>query len=280
MEQRILLTECSDGVGLIAKVTGACFKYNFNVIRQDQYASHEDKKFFMRSVLEGDFSVSENFLAEVKSNLPADAKVRLNDAQARRKLAVLVTKEAHCLGDLLMKSYSGALNADIVMVAGNYPDLGDLAAKFNVPFHCISHEGISREEHEEQMCRLIDSYNPDYVVLAKYMRILSPKMVAHFPLGKLINIHHSFLPAFIGAKPYQQAFDRGVKIIGATAHFVTDNLDEGPIIEQDVIKVNHRYSAQSMARAGRDVERLVLMRALNKILADKVFIHSNKTVVF
>lgn len=280
MEQRILLTECSDGVGLIAKVTGVCFKYNFNVIRQDQYASHEDKKFFMRSVLEGDFSVSENFLAEVKSNLPADAKVRLNDAQARRKLAVLVTKEAHCLGDLLMKSYSGALNADIVMVAGNYSDLGDLAAKFNVPFHCISHEGISREEHEEEMCRLIDSYNPDYVVLAKYMRILSPKMVAHFPLGKLINIHHSFLPAFIGAKPYQQAFDRGVKIIGATAHFVTDNLDEGPIIEQDVIKVNHRYSAQSMARAGRDVERLVLMRALNKILSDKVFIHSNKTVVF
>ena len=280
MEQRILLTECSDGVGLIAKVTGVCFKYNFNVIRQDQYASHEDKKFFMRSVLEGDFSVSENFLAEVKSNLPADAKVRLNNAQARRKLAVLVTKEAHCLGDLLMKSYSGALNADIVMVAGNYPDLGDLAAKFNVPFHCISHEGISREEHEEEMCRLIDSYNPDYVVLAKYMRILSPKMVAHFPLGKLINIHHSFLPAFIGAKPYQQAFDRGVKIIGATAHFVTDNLDEGPIIEQDVIKVNHRYSAQSMARAGRDVERLVLMRALNKILSDKVFIHSNKTVVF
>ena len=280
MEQRILLTECSDDVGLIAKVTGACFKYNFNVIRQDQYASHEDKKFFMRSVLEGDFSVSENFLAEVKSNLPSDAKVRLNDASARRKLAVLVTKESHCLGDILMKSYSGALNADIVMVAGNYPDLGDLAAKFNVPFHCISHEGISREEHEEQMCKLIDSYNPDYVVLAKYMRILSPKMVAHFPLGKLINIHHSFLPAFIGAKPYQQAFDRGVKIIGATAHFVTDNLDEGPIIEQDVIKVNHRYSAQSMARAGRDVERLVLMRALNKILSDKVFIHSNKTVVF
>ena len=280
MEQSNLLTARSDDVCLLTKLTGACFKYNFNVIRQDQYASHEDKKFFMRSVLEGDFSVSENFLAEVKSNLPSDAKVRLNDASARRKLAVLVTKESHCLGDILMKSYSGALNADIVMVAGNYPDLGDLAAKFNVPFHCISHEGISREEHEEQMCKLIDSYDPDYVVLAKYMRILSPKMVAHFPLGKLINIHHSFLPAFIGAKPYQQAFDRGVKIIGATAHFVTDNLDEGPIIEQDVIKVNHRYSAQSMARAGRDVERLVLMRALNKILSDKVFIHSNKTVVF
>ena len=279
MEQRILLTECSDDVGLIAKVTGACFKYNFNVIRQDQYASHEDKKFFMRSVLEGDFSVSENFLAEVKSNLPSDAKVRLNDASARRKLAVLVTKESHCLGDILMKSYSGALNADIVMVAGNYPDLGDLAAKFNVPFHCISHEGISREEHEEQMCKLIDSYDPDYVVLAKYMRILSPKMVAHFPLGKLINIHHSFLPAFIGARPYHQAYERGVKIIGATAHYVNDNLDEGPIIMQDVIHVDHTYTAEDMMRAGRDVEKNVLSRALYKVLAQRVFVYGNRTII-
>ena len=280
MEQRILLTECSDGVGLIAKVTGACFKYNFNVIRQDQYASHEDKKFFMRSVLEGDFSVSENFLAEVKSNLPPDAKVRLNDATVRRKLAVLVTKEAHCLGDLLMKSYSGALNADIVMVAGNYPDLGDLAEKFNVPFHWVSHEGLSREEHEEQMCRLIDSYNPDYVVLAKYMRILSPKMVAHFPLGKLINIHHSFLPAFIGAKPYQQAFDRGVKIIGATAHFVTDNLDEGPIIEQDVVRISHKDTVNDLVNKGKDLEKIVLSRAVQKHIERKVLTYKNKTVIF
>ncbi len=130
------------------------------------------------------------------------------------------------------------------------------------------------------MCKLIDEANVDYVVLAKYMRILSKDFVSHYPLGKLINIHHSFLPAFIGAKPYQQAFDRGVKIIGATAHFVTDNLDEGPIIEQDVIKVNHRYDATTMAKAGRDVERVVLFRALNRVLDDKVFIYGNKTVVF
>ena len=278
MEQRILLTECTDATGLIAKVTGVCFKYQYNIVHQDQFAS-EDKRFFMRSVLEGNFENKDNFLSEVRSLLPQGAKVRLND-QKRRRLAVLVTKEAHCLGDLLIKAYSGALNADIVMVAGNYNTLEDLATKFNVPFHLVSHEGISREEQEERMCKLLDEYNPDYIVLAKYMRILSPKMVSHFPLGKLINIHHSFLPAFIGAKPYQQAFDRGVKIIGATAHFVTDNLDEGPIIEQDVIKVNHRYSAETMAKAGRDVERLVLMRALNKILDDKVFIHGNKTVVF
>ena len=234
----------------------------------------------MRSVLEGDFSVSENFLAEVKSNLPADAKVRLNDAQARRKLAVLVTKEAHCLGDLLMKSYSGALNADIVMVAGNYSDLGDLAAKFNVPFHCISHEGISREEHEEEMCRLIDSYNPDYVVLAKYMRILSPKMVAHFPLGKLINIHHSFLPAFIGAKPYHQAWERGVKIIGATSHYVTSDLDAGPIIEQDVVRITHKDTPESLVLKGRDLEKIVLSRAVTKHIERKVLTYKNKTIIF
>lgn len=278
MEKRILLTECSDATGLIAGVTGVCFKYRLNIIHQDQFAS-EDLRFFMRTVLEGSFENKDNFLSEIRSLLPKDAKVRLNDRR-RRRLAVLVTREAHCLGDILIKAYSGSLNADIVMIAGNYNDLGDLASRFEVPFHLVSHEGISRQEHEERMCELIDRYDPDYIVLAKYMRILSPKMVAHFPLGKVINIHHSFLPAFIGARPYQQAFDRGVKIIGATAHFVTDNLDEGPIIEQDVIKVNHRYSAEIMAKAGRDVERLVLLRALNKIIDDKVFIHGNKTVVF
>ncbi len=278
MEQKILLTECSDAVGLIARVTSICFKYNYNIVHQDQFAS-EDGRFFMRTVLSGIFANEENFLSEVRLVLPKDAIVRLN-GQQKRKLAILVTKEAHCLGDILMKAYSGALNADIVMVAGNYPELGDLARRFDVPFHLVSHEGISREEQEQRMCEVIDAADPDYVVLAKYMRILSPRMVGHYPLGKLINIHHSFLPAFIGAKPYQQAFDRGVKIIGATAHFVTNNLDEGPIIEQDVIKVNHRYDAATMAKAGRDVERLVLMRALNKVLDDKVFIHGNKTVVF
>lgn len=279
MEQRILLTECTDEPGLIAKVTSLCFKYNLNIVHQDQFAETQENRFFMRTVLEGNFDTKDNLLFEVKSVLPNGANVRLNTRE-KRKIAVLVTKEAHCLGDILIKAYSNALNAEIVMVAGNYNTLEDLANKFNVPFHLVSCDGISREEQEERMCNLIDSVNPDYVVLAKYMRILSPKMVAHFPLGKLINIHHSFLPAFIGAKPYQQAYDRGVKIIGATAHFVTNNLDEGPIIEQDVIKVNHRYTAEDMAKAGRDVERLVLIRALNKVLDDKVFIHGNKTIVF
>ena len=174
-------------------------------------------------------------------------------------------------------NYNGA---ELKIGAGNYPDLGKLAEKFEVPFKLVSCDGITKEEQEKRMMEVIDSCNPDYVILAKYMRILSPEFVNHYPLGKIINIHHSFLPAFIGAKPYLQAYNRGVKIIGATAHFVTNNLDEGPIIEQDVIKVNHRYDPETLAKAGHDVEQMVLMRAVNKVLDDKVFIHGNKTVVF
>lgn len=279
MEQRILRTECSDKTGLIAGIAQLCFKYNYNIHHQDQFVSSEDNTFFMRSVLDGDFDKADDFMQEIKAFLPADAKASLKENK-KANIAVLVTKESHCLGDILMKSYSGALDANVVMVAGNYNKLEDLANKFNVPFHLVSHEGISRDEQEQRMMEVIDSYDADYIVLAKYMRILSPKMVAHYPLGKLINIHHSFLPAFIGARPYEQAFNRGVKIIGATAHFVTNNLDEGPIITQDVISVNHRYSAENMAKAGRDVERLVLLKALNKVFDHKVFIHGNKTIVF
>jgi formyltetrahydrofolate deformylase len=169
---------------------------------------------------------------------------------------------------------------DIVGVIGNYDILEDLAQKFNVPFYTVSHEGLTREEHEEKILELMKTMEFDYVVLAKFMRVLTPNFVNSFKEGTLINIHHSFLPAFIGAKPYQQAFDRGVKIIGATAHFVTNNLDEGPIIAQDVIKVNHNYTAESMAKAGRDVERQVLNRALSRVIENKVFVHGNKTVVF
>ncbi|MCR5537603.1 MAG: formyltetrahydrofolate deformylase [Succinivibrio sp.] len=279
MEKRILLTECADSTGLIAKVTQTCFEHQLNVVRQDQFASAEDSKFFMRTVLEGDFSCQDSVIRKLEQILPEGAKVRLNDNR-RRRLCVLVTKEAHCLGELLMKCYSGTLNADIVCVAGNYPVLSELAHKFDVPFKLVSCEGISREEQEERMMKVIDEANADYVILAKYMRILSHEMVSHYPLGKLINIHHSFLPAFMGARPYEQAFRRGVKIIGATAHFVTDNLDEGPIIQQDVIKVNHRYDPEALAKAGHDVEQMVLLRAITKVLDDKVFIHGNKTVVF
>ncbi len=279
MEKRILLTECADATGLIAKITDACFIHNLNVIRQDQFASAEDNKFFMRSVVEGCFDDEDKIIAEIKARLPEGANVSLKDAR-RRRLCVLVTKEAHCLGELLMKSYSGALNADIVSIIGNHEDLRALAQKFDVPFTCFENADYSREEQEQKILDAIDASKPDLVILAKYMRILSPKFIRHFKMGTLVNIHHSFLPAFMGAKPYYQAFTRGVKLIGATAHFVTDNLDEGPIIEQDVIKVNHRYDPETLAKAGHDVEQMVLLRAVNKILDEKVFVHGNKTVVF
>lgn len=208
MDKRILLTECSDATGLIAKITDACFVHNLNVIRQDQFASAEDGKFFMRSVLEGDFKDSEKIIEEIKKRLPEGAKVSLNDTH-RRRLCVLVTREAHCLGELLMKSYSGALNADIVSVIGNHDDLGGLAAKFNVPFTCFENADYTREEQEKLILDAIDKSKPDLVILAKYMRILSPKFIRHFRMGTLVNIHHSFLPAFMGAKPYYQAFTRG-----------------------------------------------------------------------
>ena len=277
MERKILLTDCPDAKGLIAKITNICYKHQLNIIKNDEFVDHEQGRFFMRTELEGRFN-DETLLEDLDDALPEGSDRRLVPA-GRKRLVILVTKEAHCIGDILMKSYSGALDVDIAAVVGNYATLGDLTEKFGIPFHTVSHEGLSREEHEQQVRAIVDQYQPDYVVLAKYMRVLTASFVAAYR-RKIINIHHSFLPAFIGARPYQQAFDRGVKIIGATAHFVTDDLDEGPIIEQDVIHVSHAFSAEDMAKAGRDVERSVLSRALSHVLDEKVFVYGNKTVVF
>ena len=277
MERKILLTDCPDAKGLIAKITNICYKHQLNIIKNDEFVDHEQGRFFMRTELEGRFN-DETLLADLDDALPEGSHRRVVPS-GRKRLVVLVTKESHCLGDILMKSYSGALGVDIAAVIGNYDKLADLTGKFDIPFHTVSHEGLSREEHELQVRAIIDQYQPDYVVLAKYMRVLTPDFVAAYR-RKIINIHHSFLPAFIGARPYQQAYDRGVKIIGATAHFVTDVLDEGPIIEQDVIHVSHSFTANDMAKAGRDVERSVLSRALAHVLDEKVFVYGNKTVVF
>ena len=277
MERKILLTDCPDAKGLIAKITNICYKHQLNIIKNDEFVDHEQGRFFMRTELEGRFN-DETLLADLDDALPEGSDRRVVPS-GRKRLVVLVTKESNCLGDILMKSYSGALDVDIAAVVGNYDKLADLTGKFDIPFHTVSHEGLSREGHELQVRAIIDQYQPDYVVLAKYMRVLTPDFVAAYR-RKIINIHHSFLPAFIGARPYQQAYDRGVKIIGATAHFVTDVLDEGPIIEQDVIHVSHSFTANDMAKAGRDVERSVLSRALAHVLDEKVFVYGNKTVVF
>jgi len=277
MERKILLTDCPDDKGLIAKITNICYKHQLNIVKNNEFVDEENNRFFMRTVLEGRFN-DHTLLADLDDALPEGSRRRLVEA-GRKRIVIMVTKEAHCLGDLLMKTYYDGIDVEIAAIVGNYPTLEPLADKFGVPFHCVSHEDLSRPQHEAKVMEVIDQYAPDYVVLAKYMRVLTPSFVEHYP-NRIINIHHSFLPAFIGASPYRQAFDRGVKIIGATAHFVNNDLDEGPIITQDVIHVDHTFSATDMARAGRDVEKNVLSRALHQVLEEKVFVYGNKTVVF
>ncbi|WP_318520501.1 formyltetrahydrofolate deformylase [Photobacterium leiognathi] len=276
MEKKTLLTECPDDMGLIAKITNICHKHQLNIINNKEYVDNTHDQFFMRTELEGYFNDT-TFLADLDHALPQGSKRRLISSD-RKRVVIMVTKEAHCLGDILVKAFDGSLDIEIAAVVGNYNTLQGLTEKFDIPFHHVCHEGLSREEHEQKLLEAVQQYQPNYVVLAKYMRILTPNFVAQFP-NKIINIHHSFLPAFIGAKPYQQAFERGVKIIGATAHFVTNDLDEGPIITQNVIPVDHSFSAVEMAKSGRDVEKSVLSKALGLVVDDRVFVHGNRTVI-
>lgn len=272
----VLTTQCEDDIGLIAKITGLCHQHNLNIIRNNEFVDKDAQRFFMRTAITG--NPPPDFLHQLCDVLPSGAKVALHGNE-KTKVVLLATKEAHCLGGMLLKQFEQAFNIEILAVIANYPDLAPLVSGFNVPFHVVSHEGLSRVEHDKKVGDLIASYNPDIIGLAKYMRILSPDFVGRFD-GKIINIHHSFLPAFIGAKPYHQAFKRGVKIIGATAHFVNNELDEGPIILQDVTSVTHANNAQMMAKMGKDVEKNVFCKALQLASEHKLFISGNKTVVF
>lgn len=276
MELKVLLIECPDSKGLIAQVTNICYKHQLNIVRNAEYVDPVSGRFYMRTVLEGIFN-EQTLLFDLDRALPQGSKRRLV-SQAAKRVVILVTKEAHCLGDILMKVFDGSLALDIAAIVGNYPQLGALAEKFGLPYHYVSHQDISRREHEQALLDVIKPYQPEYLVLAKFMRILTPEFVAEYP-NRIVNIHHSFLPAFIGANPYQQAFARGVKIIGATAHFVNDHLDEGPIIQQQVASVDHSFDAEEMSRAGRDVEKSALSKALQLIVEDRVFVHGNKTVI-
>lgn len=276
VENKILLTDCPDAKGLISKITNICYKHQLNIVHNNEFVDFETKHFFMRTELQGIFN-EPTLLADLELSLPEGTNCRLINAK-RKRIVILVTKEAHCLGDILMKNYYGGLDVEIAAVIGNHDSLRTLAERFDVPFFCISHQNLTREEHDQLLAEKIDEFTPDYIVLAKYMRVLNPKFVARYP-NRVINIHHSFLPAFIGAKPYQQAYERGVKIIGATAHFINNELDQGPIIMQNVINIDHTYSAEAMMKAGRDVEKTVLSRALDLALHDRIFVYKNKTIV-
>jgi formyltetrahydrofolate deformylase len=230
----------------------------------------------MRTVISGDFN-KHKLLEDIKLVLPKEHKIKLQE-QTKKDIVLLVTKESHVLGDLLIRYVSGELNANIKAVISNHNDLGKLVEKFDIPYHFIDTKDLTRQEHEQKVIDKIDIYNPEIIVLAKYMRILTPQFVEYFE-NKVLNIHHSFLPAFIGANPYKQAHSRGVKIIGATAHYVTNDLDEGPIIYQDITRIDHSYSWEDMRNAGRDVEKIVLSNALKLLLEDKIIIYTNKTVI-
>ncbi len=276
MEQYILKIATNDAKGLIYNISKVLFANNLNIDTNAEYVDPQTKNFFMRSLISGNVS-SNILLKELKEVLPQGSQITLNK-RTKKEVVLLATKEAHVLGDLLIKYISNELNANIKAVIANHEDLRNLVEKFDIPFFCISADNLSKEQHEELLKSKIDEFNPELIVLAKYMRILTPNFVEKYK-GKVLNIHHSFLPAFIGANPYKQAFDRGVKIIGATAHFVTNDLDEGPIIYQDVVRVDHTYSWEDMRNAGRDVEKVVLSNAFELLLEDRVFVFKNKTVI-
>ena len=276
-ERARVLIDCNDERGLVYRISKVFYETGLNVDSNREFVDKEAGKFFMRSVVTGDFDEAK-LERDLEAVVPEGANVRVITPR-RKKILIMATKESHALGDILIRHADGELEADIVAVIANRDVLRDLVERFEIPFVHIPAEGLSREEHEARVLAELEKYEFDVIVLAKYMRILTPGFVARYP-GKILNIHHSFLPAFIGANPYKQAYERGVKIIGATAHFVTDDLDEGPIIAQDVIPVNHRFDWRDMQRAGRDVEKVVLSRALNLVLNDRVFIHGNKTIVF
>jgi formyltetrahydrofolate deformylase len=277
MKQARVLIDCQDEIGLVYKISRVFYELGLNIDKNREFVDGENNRFFMRTKVSGRFEV-EVLKAAIEKVIPDNATVQVIEPK-KKKIVLMATKESHALGDILIRWEAGELEADIEAVIANHRDLEPLTRRFDIPFIHVSADGIDRSEHEKRVMQVLSEIEFDYIVLAKYMRILSDEFVKAYE-WKIINIHHSFLPAFIGANPYKQAYERGVKIIGATAHFVTSDLDEGPIISQDVISVNHNFDWKDMQRAGRDVEKVVLSRALALVLGDRVFINQNKTIVF
>lgn len=278
MSQYRVLIDANDEKGLVHKVSTVFYQNDLNILSNSEFVDKENNKFFMRSVVDGDIEL--NKLYELLQDvMPSNANIEVIAPQ-NKNIVIMATKEMHALGDILIRHEAGELEANILAVISNYSDLESLVSRFNIPFIAVSHVDLDRAEHEDKILECLSGFkNIDYIVLAKYMRILTPRFVEVYE-NRIINIHHSFLPAFIGANPYKQAYDRGVKIIGATSHFVNNNLDEGPIIAQEVIHVDHAYGWKDMQRSGKDVEKVVLSRALKLALEDRIFVYANKTVIF
>ncbi len=277
-----VLITCPDQKGLVAAVSEFIYKNNGNVMHADQYTDPESKRFFMRIEWEVEgFKISRDNFTAVFNPLALRFNMawslHYNDTLPR--VAILVSKQGHCLYDLLSRYQDKEFQAEIPLIISNHPDMEHAAKSFGIDYHIFFITKENKVEQEKKQMELLKEYKIDLVVLARYMQVLSENIISCYP-NKIINIHHSFLPAFIGGKPYQQAYARGVKIIGATSHYVTTDLDEGPIIEQDVIRVSHRDSIPDLIRKGRDLEKVVLARAVLAHLNNRILIHGNKTIVF
>ena len=277
----ILTLSCPDRVGIVYNVSGLLLKHQGNIVDAQQFGDEETGRFFLRvhfvlpegtaiDPLEKEFnSLGEQFQMEWK----------IHDAQRKARLLILVSKQGHCLNDLLFRVHSKQLHAQIVGIVSNHPDFADMAQSYGVPFHYLPVTPETKADQESRILAIAEREHSDLIVLARYMQILSPELCKALQ-GRAINIHHSFLPSFKGARPYYQAHARGVKIIGATAHYVTHDLDEGPIIEQDIERVDHAMSAQDLTQVGSDVESLVLSRAVRSHVEHRILLNGSRTVVF
>lgn len=279
----ILLIHCPDQSGIVASVTQFISKYNGNILDLDQHVDTHDNVFFMRVAWELDsFALSEEALRDAfSSGIAKPYKMTWNLFITRKKqrMAVFVSRQSHCLFDILARYESGEWGVEIPLIVSNHTELETVANRLNIDFHHVSVTKMNKATAEQRQRELLRRYDIDFIVLARYMQILSEDFVSEYP-SRIINIHHSFLPAFPGAKPYHSAYERGVKLIGATSHYVTSELDQGPIIEQDVIHVNHKHSIQDLVRKGRDLEKVVLSRAVWNHLHHKTLVYKNRTVIF
>jgi formyltetrahydrofolate deformylase len=278
----ILLVSCPDAKGEVATIADFVYRHNGNILHADEHADEESGLFLMRVEFDpkdfdidlADFGKHFSLVAETFS-----MKWRLAQSSHRQRMVILVSRYDHCLVDLLYRHQSGELACDIPLIISNHVDNQAIADFYKIPYAIVATTKDNRVQAEVKMQALIDKYEPDFLVLARYMQILSNEFVNRYP-QRIINIHHSFLPAFVGARPYHQAFERAVKLIGATSHYVTEVLDDGPIIEQDVVRISHRDSVEDLIRKGRDLEKVVLSRAVRWHVENRVLVYGNKTVVF
>ncbi len=278
----ILLVSCPDAKGEVATIADFVYRHGGNILHADEHADEESGLFLMRVEFDPrDFDVP---LADFGKHFAPVAERfqmtwRLAQSSHRTRMIIFVSKYDHCLVDLLYRHQSGELACEIPLIISNHPDNQAVADFYEIPYVVISVGKENKRAAEDRIQRLIDEHKPDFMVLARYMQILSNEFVNRYP-QRIINIHHSFLPAFVGARPYHQAFERGVKLIGATSHYVTEVLDDGPIIEQDVVRVSHRDTVEDLIRKGRDLEKVVLSRAVRSHVENRVLVYGNKTVIF